>query len=82
MQQLLIQGWCLKKFFRRETAFSIEELEKILNRILPPSARTHRPWWGNDYSGGTHSHARVWIDAGWKVDPADLKDKWVRFVRE
>ena len=55
-------------YYQREAAFSFEQLEKPLSRKLPPSARTHRPWWGNEYSSGTHSHAQAWIDAGWKVD--------------
>ncbi len=68
-------------YYHREAAFSFEELEKVLDRKLPPSAHNHRPWWGNDYSSGTHSHAQAWIRAGWKVDAVDIKEEWVRFVR-
>ena len=67
--------------YHTEAAFSFDELEKLLGRKLPPSARVHRPWWGNDYASGTHSHAQAWIEAGWKVDAVDIKEEWVRFVR-
>ena len=70
-------------YYHREAAFSFDELEKVLGRKLPPSAYKHRPWWGNDYSSGTHSHAQAWIEAGWKVDEdgVSLREEWVRFVR-
>ena len=68
-------------YYKKEEAFSFDELEMLLGRKLPPSAHNHRPWWGNDYSSGTHSHAQAWIEAGWKVDAVDIKEKWVRFVR-
>jgi hypothetical protein len=56
------------------------ELERILGRQLPASARRHRAWWGND-TRGTHSHAGAWMDAGWQVDRADLDAGVVQFVR-
>ena len=68
-------------YYQREAAFSFDQLEKLLGRKLPPSARTHRPWWGNEDSSGTHSHAQAWVDAGWKVDEVSLREEWVRFVR-
>ena len=68
-------------YYQREAAFSFEQLEKLLGRKLPPSARTHRPWWGNDYSSRTHSHAQAWVEAGWEVDEVSLRKEWVRFVR-
>ncbi len=67
--------------YHREAAFSFKELEVILGKTLPPSAHNHRPWWGNDYSSRTHSHAQAWIRAGWKVDAVNMKEEWVRFVR-
>ena len=68
-------------YYHKEAAFSFGELEKVLGRELPPSARNLRPWWGNDYSSETHSQAQAWIDAGWKVDKVNLEEEWVRFVR-
>jgi hypothetical protein len=70
-------------YYQREAVFSFEQLEKLLGRKLPPSARTQHPWWENDDSGGAHSHAQAWLEAGWKVDEdgISLREEWVRFVR-
>ena len=68
-------------YYQREAAFSFAELEKVLGRELPPSARKYRPWWGNEYSIESHSQAQAWIQAGWKVDTVNLKEEWVRLVR-
>ncbi len=57
---------------------SFGDVEQILDRDLPNSARRHRAWWANDPS---HSHARSWIEAGWQVETADMIAGWVRFVR-
>jgi transcriptional regulator with XRE-family HTH domain len=56
-----------------------DEVEQILERDLPNSARRHRAWWANDPS---HSHARSWLEAGWQVETADMQAGWVRFVRK
>jgi hypothetical protein len=56
---------------------SFAELEKILGFALPPSARTYQAWW---QPGGSHTHARGWTDAGWKVEKLDLPRSWVTFV--
>lgn len=59
---------------------SFQDIEKILDRPLPPSAREYRPWWGNQKKGG-HSQAKAWRDAGWETGTVDLKHKTVRFER-
>jgi hypothetical protein len=66
---------------RRETeaSMSFEEIEAILNRSLPPSARQHQPWWANTT---THSHADSWLRIGWKTRQVDLAGQRVVFVRE
>ena len=68
-------------YYQREAAFSFAELEGVLGRELPPSARKYRPWWENEYTKETHSHAQSWMQAGWKVDTVNLDEEWVRFVR-
>lgn len=50
-------------------SLSYQEIEKILDFKLPPSAYKHRPWWANDKS---HTHAKAWLNAGWKVDKVIL----------
>jgi len=59
---------------------SFIELEDVLGRPLPTSARRHRAWWAND-SSGTHSHARAWMDAGWVLDQVDMRTELVRLRR-
>lgn len=59
---------------------SFEEIERILNFELPPSAREHRAWWGNSRQGN-HSQAKGWIGAGWAVSDVDLKREAVRLER-
>lgn len=58
---------------------SFVELERILGRPLPPSARLHRAWWSVDRSE-THTHARSWTEPGWAVDHVELNPGMVRFV--
>lgn len=43
---------------------ALSDVEAIIGRPLPPSARAHQGWWGNDK---THVQARSWMHAGWKV---------------
>jgi hypothetical protein len=59
---------------------SFAQLERILGRPLPASARRHRAWWANN-SEGTHSHARSWMGVGWLVDTVDLNSGTVRLRR-
>jgi len=62
------------------TVLSFAEIERILGRALPASARKHRAWWSNERSG-THSHARAWMDAGWHVSAVDFNAARVEFSR-
>jgi hypothetical protein len=54
------------------------EMEGILGRHLPRSARVHRAWWAN-HSG--NSQARAWLSAGRQVDAVDLRAEVVRLGR-
>lgn len=77
----------LEKYLRNlpvlqeEVTLSFDLIEKVLDDQLPPSAHEQRAWWGNQQQG-THVEAIAWMDAGWLVDTVDLKDKWVKFVRQ
>ncbi len=59
---------------------TFEEIEALLGFPLPPSARNHREWWGNQRGGG-HSQAKGWQEAGWQVWKVDLPAKRVEFRR-
>jgi hypothetical protein len=66
---------------QEEVTLTFERIEQILNDSLPLSAHQDRPWWGNQKQG-TQVEAIAWMDAGWMVEIVDLKEKWVRFVRQ
>lgn len=58
---------------------SFDQIESIIADALPDSACQHREFWANNLAG--HVHARVWLDAGWKVETADLTRKIVTLAR-
>ena len=64
----------------QDKTMSFAKIEMILNARLPPSAHKYRPWWANEYRS-THTHARCWLNAGWKVDSVNLSGEWVKFKR-
>ena len=57
-----------------------EEIERILEFELPPSAREHKAWWGNSRRGN-HSQAKGWIEAGWEVSHVDKVNEKVTLER-
>jgi hypothetical protein len=54
------------------------EVERIIGRPLPKSARDYQAWWAND---PTHSQAKAWLDAGWRTENLNLGRRTVEFVR-
>jgi CBS domain-containing protein len=68
-----LQKWLQEQKEAGVTSLRIgfEEIEEILQDSLPPSARTHRSWWANEYS--SHVQAMAWLRSGWLVDDADLE---------
>ncbi len=77
----------LEKYLRdlpasqEEVTLTFERIEQILNDSLPLQAHQPGPWWGNQKQG-TQVETIPWMDAGWMVDTVDLREKWVRFVRQ
>ena len=60
---------------------SFKDVEQVLGRPLPSSARKHRAWWSNEQHGG-HVHAHAWTHVGWHVDHAEIGMQMVRFRRD
>lgn len=58
---------------------SFTEIERILGFKLPKSAYEHEAWWSNNATG--HSHARAWLQAGWRTEAVDLAGRKVTFQR-
>jgi hypothetical protein len=58
---------------------SFREIEKVLGFKLPQSALKYPAWWSNDETG--HSHARAWLDAGWRTEEVDVAGRELTFAR-
>jgi len=59
---------------------SFADVERILGRKLPNSARRYAAWWANERSG-THAHAHSWLDAGWHTRRVDINAATIEFFR-
>ena len=59
---------------------SFGEIETVLGFGLPASARRHQAWWANQ-SGGGHTHARAWQEAGWRTRNVNLQAETLVFER-
>jgi hypothetical protein len=74
----------LQHFLRSQrepvVTLTFTQIESILGRELPASARRYRPWWANE-EAGTHVHARAWLDVGRRSTNVDLNNGSVDFVR-
>ncbi len=53
------------------------QVEGIIGKDLPPSAHQTTEWWMKTNS----SHAKAWLNIGWKVIEVNLEDKNVIFTR-
>ena len=58
---------------------SFAEIEKELGFKLPRSAYVYEAWWSNNETG--HSHARAWLEPGWRTEDVDIAGKKVTFAR-
>ncbi len=58
---------------------SFREVETLLGFKLPQSALKYPAWWSNDETG--HSHAKAWLDAGWRTEEVDLAARQLTFAR-
>ncbi len=67
---------------RREASrvrMSFNEIEKELGFKLPRSAYEYEAWWSNNGTG--HSHAKAWLESGWRTEEVDITGKKVTFTR-
>lgn len=61
------------------TMLTFNDIEDILCSDLPLTARTHPAWWANTAEG--HTHARAWLNLGWKTCALSLPQQRVTFIR-
>lgn len=64
-----------------EVRLSFDELEALLQRQLPPSAKRDRSWWANT-AHVSRVQARAWLDAGYIVQSVDFPSSQVVFLRD
>ena len=62
----------LRNNLAEEVTLSFLQIEEILQRPLPASARSQSVWWSNRRSG---LQAAAWMDAGFRVVAIDLNDE-------
>jgi len=72
-------GDYLKRQGRDRVPMTFAEIEKIIGAKLPPSAREHRPWWGNN--DANHVNAKAWLDAGFESEQVDMVGRKLVFRR-
>lgn len=65
---------------QQEVTLAFEQIERITNAKLPPSAHEYHQWWENEKEGN-HVNARAWVNAGWKVECVDFNKKQARLIR-
>ena len=61
---------------------SFAEIESIIGFDLPPSARLHRPWWGNQGNANGHTQSLAWSVAGWETANVDMEAETLLFRRK
>ncbi|MEO0534719.1 MAG: helix-turn-helix transcriptional regulator [Cyanobacteria bacterium P01_A01_bin.123] len=61
-----------------ETALTFAEIEAIIDKPLPTSARSKRNWWSNRDSASA-LQAGAWISAAYQVNAVDLEQQTVTF---
>jgi len=68
-----------KRQFSR-VPMTFDEIEKVIEGALPPSARKHRAWWSNNPSNSVITYA--WLEAGFRTAEVSLEGERVVFVRQ
>ena len=71
----------LRALEAQEWRATFGDIETVIGFPLPPSARLHRPWWGNQRGGNGHSHALAWSVAGWETAEVDMDSETLLFRR-
>jgi hypothetical protein len=63
-----------------EVSLGFQQIERILNAQLPPSAYEDRRWWDHE-TEGNHINKRAWANAGWKIERVDVNQQRVQLIR-
>jgi len=66
-----------RAFFTNRVMLSFAKIEGIISDNLPIAAIRDENWWTNTNS----VHTKAWLNAGWKVENINLKERSVTFTR-
>lgn len=66
---------------QKEVTLSFEQIERILNNKLPPSAYQYQAWWANEKSPHQPEKQAI-MNAGWIVDTINLQEMWIKLIRK
>ncbi len=73
----------LKEYLRQRAgqriAITFAEIEEVLGRPLPASARRHRAWWSNNPTNNVMTNA--WLEAGYRTADVDMAGEKLVFER-
>lgn len=61
---------------------TFDDIEKIIDKPLPPSVTYSRQWWENPTNIKQHPQATAWLSAGYKVSAVNMSERWVEFIKE
>jgi hypothetical protein len=64
--------------FTRVVKLSFAKIDGLIGTNLPMKAFRESAWWSNSASS---VHAKAWLDAGWEVQAANLKEGYVIFKK-
>jgi hypothetical protein len=64
--------------FTDTVRLSFAQIDGILRDNLPMSAYKSEKWWSNSPDS---THAKAWLDVGWKAQEVDLKNGYVTFQK-
>ncbi len=56
------------------------EIESVINKPLPDSARKHRAWWSNNPSNSVITYA--WLAAGYKTSAVNMEGETLIFRKQ
>lgn len=61
-----------------QTTLTFSEIEDVLKRDLPPTARKNPTWWSNSRTE-KYRQCASWLDYGWEKKKVDLKGEKIEF---
>lgn len=65
---------------KTQVLLTFQEIENILRRRLPPTARKNKTWWANSKTEKSRQ-CSAWLDYGWVKEEVDLDKAVVTFQK-